>query len=93
MSIDSSFTSILDAGQQTRLAALLRAGNYRLVDVPYTTVAADGRNCRIALYNSGKCCVQGKGAREFVEFVLEPEILGEARLGYDELRDPARFER
>src|ERR1035437_4382348 len=92
MSINTSFTSVLDAEQQARLAAMLRAGNYRLVDVPYTAVAADGEQCRIALYNSGKCCVQGKGARAFVEFVLEPEILRTALLGYDEVYDPARFE-
>ncbi len=92
MGSNASFTSLLDAEQQTRLAKVLRDGNYRLVDVPYTTVAADGEACRIALYNSGKCCIQGKGARTFVEFVLEPEILRTARLGYEELLDPARFE-
>jgi len=92
MGSNTSFTSVLDAEQQSRLAALLRAGNYRLADVPYTAVAADGEECRIALYNSGKCCVQGKGARNFVEFVLEPQVLGAARLGYEEVYDPARFE-
>ena len=32
--------------------------------------------------------MQGKGTRDFVEFVLEPEILKEARLGYEAEIDP-----
>src|SRR5882724_10462447 len=44
---------------------------------------------------SGKLVVQGKGTQEFVEFVLEPEILQEVKLGYEEVLNPdlllARF--
>jgi ribonuclease HIII len=36
--------------------------------------------------------VQGKGTEDFVRFILEPEVLGEARLGYEEVHDPDRFE-
>ena len=32
--------------------------------------------------------VQGKGTQEFVEFVLEPLILKEARIGYEEVLNP-----
>ncbi len=32
--------------------------------------------------------VQGKGTQEFVEFVLEPQILGEAKLGYEAVLNP-----
>lgn len=28
--------------------------------------------------------VQGKETEDFVKFVLEPEVVGEARLGYEE---------
>ena len=35
----------------------------------------------LSAYLSGKLVVAGKEAKEFVEFVLEPEVLGEARLG------------
>jgi hypothetical protein len=38
--------------------------------------------------NVGKLVVQGKGTREFVEFVLEPEILGSATVGYEAVIDP-----
>lgn len=44
------------------------------------------------MYQSGKLLVQGKGAKEFVEFTLEPQVLGEAKLGYDEVHNPEMFE-
>ncbi|MBI4327400.1 MAG: ribonuclease HIII, partial [Chloroflexi bacterium] len=39
-------------------------------------------------YESGKLVIQGKGTQEFVEFVLEPQILCEARLGYETILNP-----
>ena len=36
--------------------------------------------------------MQGKGIDEFVSFELEPKILGEARLGYEEVHSPEMFE-
>ena len=36
--------------------------------------------------------VQGKETEEFVQFTLEPEVLGEARLGYEEVHNPEMFE-
>jgi ribonuclease HIII len=35
--------------------------------------------------------VQGKGTQEFIEFMLEPEILKEARLGYEAVLNPEMF--
>ena len=39
-------------------------------------------------YESGELVVQGKGTQEFVEFALEPEILKEAKLGYEAVLNP-----
>ncbi len=36
--------------------------------------------------------IQGKGVEEFVQFELEPKILGEAKLGYEEVHSPEMFE-
>ena len=36
--------------------------------------------------------VQGRGIEEFVQFELEPKILGEAKLGYEEVHSPEMFE-
>jgi ribonuclease HIII len=43
---------------------------------------------KVVFYESGKLVVQGKGTQEFIEFVLEPEVLKEARLGYEEVLNP-----
>src|SRR5437588_6616950 len=42
----------------------------------------------VIFYENGKLMVQGKGTQEFIEFVLEPEILHEARLGYEAILNP-----
>ncbi|MBN2301874.1 MAG: ribonuclease HIII [Lentisphaerae bacterium] len=67
--------------------SLLRDGNYRPVRIEHTLVAAKTEDCLIALYKSGKCLVQGKGAADFVSFVLEPLVLKEATLGYEDILD------
>lgn len=84
----NSFTIKLTEPQRQKLDALLRAPNYLPVEVPHTQIAVDTGNCRINLYNSGKCLIQGKGAEEWITFTFEPEVLGEARLGYDAVHDP-----
>jgi ribonuclease HIII len=88
----NSFTIVLTPPQQKKLAALLRAPRYIPVEVPHTQIAVDAGTCRINLYTSGKCLVQGKGAEEWITFTLEPEVLGEARLGYDAVHDPESVE-
>ena len=36
--------------------------------------------------------IQGRGTEDFVRFRLEPDILGEAKLGYEEVLNPEMFE-
>ncbi len=88
MTEQTSFSFKLTADQQETLTRILREGNYRPTDVPYTSVAAKTPDCGINLYTSGKCLVQGKGAREFVQFVMEPFVLGAAVVGYEEVLHP-----
>lgn len=88
----TSFTFKLTDEQQILLADILAKGNYRPIQMPYTIAAAETDDCKIALYTSGKCLVQGKAAKDFVAFVLEPKILGTVGLGYEELLQAAQFE-
>ncbi len=47
----------------------------------------------VTVYEKGpKVLVQGKGTEDFVRFILEPEIIGEARLGNEEILMPEMFE-
>jgi ribonuclease HIII len=87
-----SFTFKLDAAQQQVLTDILRSGNYRPTEVPYTSIAAKTENCNINLYTSGKLLVQGKGAAEFVEFILEPLVLQSVSLGYEDMLNPEQSE-
>jgi ribonuclease HIII len=57
-------------------------------EVPYARFGGKRDKVNVVLYESGKLVVQGRGTREFVEFVLEPEILKEARLGYEAELNP-----
>ena len=83
-----SFTYKLSSAQQNVLAEILRTGNYLPMRVEHTIVAVKTADCNIALYKSGKCLVQGRGASEFVTFVLEPLVLQSAELGYEDTLHP-----
>ena len=84
----TSYTCKLTDEQGVLLAAHLDSGGYEAREVPHTRFAARRDKLIVNFYTSGKLLVQGKGTREFVEFVLEPEILQEARLGYEAEIDP-----
>jgi ribonuclease HIII len=84
----TSFTFALSPEQQQRLLDVLKNGNYRPRETPHTIISVEGPNCNIALYTSGKCVVQGQGAEDWVMFTLEPEVLLEARLGYEDVHAP-----
>ena len=82
-------TSTQAATLRERLADL----GFEFVEKPYTLFAAQKAKLNIAVYAKGpKVLVQGKETEDFVKFHLEPEILGEARLGYEEVLTPERFE-
>jgi len=72
----------------------LEARGYMFRDLPYAHFAAEhrGEKVNVAVYTSGKLVVQGKGTMDFVQFYLEPQLLGEARLGYEHILDPTMLE-
>jgi ribonuclease HIII len=84
----STYTCKLTDAQSKALLAWLRAQDYEFREIPYAVYAAAKENVNVVLYESRKLVVQGKGTQEFVEFVLEPQILGEARLGYEAILNP-----
>ena len=89
----NSYTSSLTAEQATKLRALLTERGFEFVPRPYTLFFAKKDKLSVAVYEKGpKVLLQGKGTEEFVRFELEPEILGEAKLGYEEVHSPEMFE-
>ncbi len=89
----TSFTCSLDQKQGTDLERLLQEKGWSFTSRSHTRFAAGKDNISLSFFNSGKLLVQGKGTREFVEFLLEPEILKEVRLGYEHLYRKFRGER
>ena len=92
----NSFTYELDAAQQETLTAEINAGNYRPREVPYSLWSVEGDHFNATLYakekhGRRKLLVQGRGAADFVMFTLEPRVLGEARLGYEQVLEPELF--
>ncbi len=86
-------TSPLTMPQAQKLRALLTERGWAFDVRQYMLFFAQKDKLTVAVYEKGpKVVVQGRGTQEFVQFVLEPEILGEAKLGYEEVNNPAMFE-
>src|SRR5438128_6067776 len=89
----NSFTADLTAEQASKLRALLHELGFEFSAKQYTLFFAQKNKLTAAVYEKGpKVLVQGKGVEEFVQFELEPKILGEARLGYEEVHSPEMFQ-
>src|SRR5438128_8636772 len=89
----NSYTHVLTLEQATQLRALLEKLSFEFSQKPYTLFFAQKNKLSVAVYEKGpKVLVQGKGVEEFVQFVLEPKIFGEAKLGYEEVHVPEMFE-
>src|SRR4029453_1125620 len=89
----NSYTHPLSLGQATRLRLLLEELGFEFSPKHYTLFFAQKNRLSVAVYEKGpKVLVQGKRVEEFVQFELEPKILGEAKLGYEEVHSLEMFE-
>jgi ribonuclease HIII len=89
----NSYTYALTQDQAAKLRTLLADSGFRFSPKDYTLFFAQKNKLSLAVYEKGpKVLVQGKGVEEFVQFELEPKILGEAKLGYEEVHSPEMFE-
>ena len=82
------YTCKLTTDQASALSAALAARNWERREVPYARFAFESLKTNVVFYESGKLVVQGKGTAEFVEFLLEPEILKQAKVGYETILNP-----
>jgi ribonuclease HIII len=84
----TNYTTKLSDAQATALERILRDGTFELRTVPYARFSGAKKDFNVTFYESGKLVVQGKGTEDFIQFVLEPHILQEARLGYEATLNP-----
>lgn len=88
MPTPSIHTCKLTPEQAASLQELIEARGWRPRTVEHALFAGEKENVNLVYYKSGKLVVQGKGTAEFVEFVLEPEILKQATVGYEAVLNP-----
>ncbi|HVT74342.1 MAG TPA: ribonuclease HIII [Lacunisphaera sp.] len=88
----TTYTLKLDDAQMHKLHAALKAKHWPDVEVPYARFAFKGPKVNVTAYTSGKVVVAGRETEDFVQNVLEAEVTGMARLGYDDVHHPEWFE-
>lgn len=91
MSEPASRTYTITPEQGAILKSVLQDCQFEFAALPYGHFSAKRGKCSVNYYQSGKLTVQGKDAREFIEFHLEPLVLGKAELGYEEELHPERY--
>ncbi|HEX8372415.1 MAG TPA: ribonuclease HIII [Chthoniobacterales bacterium] len=88
----TTHTAALTPEQARKLRVLLEEDGFEFSEKPYTLYAATKGKLNVAVYEKGpKVVLQGKDTEEFLTFRLEPEILGEAKFGYEEELNPEMF--
>lgn len=89
----NTYTHPLTPEQTRQLRTVLEEGGFAFAPKPYTLFFAQKEKLSVAVYEKGpKVLVQGRGVEEFVQFELEPKVLGAAKLGYEEVHSPEMFE-
>lgn len=89
----ASHTAALTPEQADRLRAVLERDGFDFAEKPYAVFSAKKGKLNVTVYEKGpKVLIQGKETEDFIRFTLEPEILGEARLGYEEIHTPDAFQ-
>lgn len=89
----TTYTAEIGEGDVAKLREILEREGYEFSEKPYAHFSAKRGKLNVTVYEKGpKVLVQGKETEDFVKFTLEPEILGEARLGYEEVHNPEMFQ-
>lgn len=89
----TSHTAPLTPAQADTLRHLLEEAGYEFETKPHAIFSARKGKLNVTVYQKGpKVLVQGRDTEDFVRFTLEPAVLGEARLGYEEVLEPEHFE-
>ncbi|CUI17118.1 ribonuclease HIII [Candidatus Protochlamydia naegleriophila] len=70
------FVTTLDLKLADKLLKDLQKQEFAITSPPHTRFSARKKGLTCTLYTSGKLVVQGKEQASFIEFYLEPEILG-----------------
>lgn len=81
----NSFVTTIDLKIAPKLLEDLKNQDFEISVPLYTVFSAKKKGVSCTLYKSGKLMVQGKEMQTFIEFYLEPEILGKLEYTYREV--------
>ena len=88
-----TYTLALSDEQVATLRDCLLKEGFEFQDKEYAIYSAKRGKLNVTVYRKGpKVLIQGKETEDFVRFILEPEVVGEARLGYEEHWQAKMFE-
>ncbi|MFC1668142.1 ribonuclease HIII [Chlamydiota bacterium] len=76
-----------------KLHSDLTQKGFEFYEVPYAKFGARHGKTILTLYTSNKLVIQGKEAKEFIEFYLEPDILKNTSLTYNDFYIEQQFEK
>ena len=76
MTLDNYFVTEIDLKLASKLQKDLAEQSFTFSSVPHALLAAKKPGISCTLYKSGKLVIQGKKLQEFIEFYLEPDLLG-----------------
>lgn len=89
----TTYTKPLTEAQAATLRTLLVAQGWTFETKPHCLYAANRGKVNVLVYQKGpKVLVQGKETTDFVTNLLEPLVLGEAELGYEEVHHPEMYQ-
>lgn len=89
----SSYTATIQQSDVAKIRKLLEQAGFEFKERPYAHYSGKKGKLNVTVYEKGpKVLVQGKETEDFVRFTLEPMVLGEAKLGYEEVNNPTMFE-
>ena len=89
----TTYTAALTPQQAEELETILKQEGFAFSQRPHTQTFGQREKLTVAIYEKGpKVVIQGRGTGDFVRYVLEPLVLKEARLDYDELLNPAAYQ-
>jgi ribonuclease HIII len=87
---DITYIAYLNERQVLRMKHdLVKQGFEIREKVPHAFYGASKNGVSLTAFRNGKLLIQGKGAHDFIVFYLEPVLLKEVSLGYEEIVDPS----
>ena len=89
----NTHTAPLTSAQAATLLNVLQEQGFDFETKPYALFSARKGKLNVTVYEKGpKVLIQGKDTEDFIRFTLEPQVTGVAKLGYEEILEPDKFE-